>query len=54
MSMLTYAVVEVIDPKGEGNLIFVNSASGEKNATGLMATNEKLRRLLVYLNKPDT
>lgn len=53
-SMSTYALVEVMDPKGAGNLIFVNNATGEKNATGLMATNEKLRRLLVYLNKPDT
>jgi hypothetical protein len=53
-SMSAYAVVEVMDPKDQSNLIFVNDASGEKNATGLVATNEKLRRLLVYLNKPDT
>jgi hypothetical protein len=53
-SMSAYAVVEVLDPKDQSNLIFVNNASGEKNATGLMATNEKLRRLLVYLTKPDT
>lgn len=49
-----YAIVEVEDHKGKENLMFVNDANGKVNVTSLISANEKLRKMLMYLNKPDT
>lgn len=49
-----YAIVEVDDPKGKESVLVVNDTNGKANVTALLSANEKLRKMFVRLNKPDT